>query len=61
MKKIILLAILSSLSGCVVAPAQPGYYGQPYYVQPAPVVVGPAFYVGGGCCWHGGYRGGWRR
>lgn len=47
------------LSGCVVAPAYPGYYGggQGYYA-PAPVVVSPSVGFYGG--WGGGGRY-WRR
>lgn len=42
--KTIVLALLAAVAtaGCVVAPAQPGYYGPPRaYVNPPVVVVGP--------------------
>lgn len=53
------------LGGCIVAPPayQQGYdpYGQPVYVQSAPVVVAPpAVSIGiGGFFGGGGYRGGY--
>ena len=35
-----------TLTGCVVAPAQP-YSGGEYYAEPAPVYVAPRYYYGG--------------
>ncbi len=58
-KSFLLIAVIAataSLSGCVVYPARGGYgYGGGGYVEPAPVIVAPAYYGG----W--GYRDHWRR
>jgi len=52
-----------TLTGCVVSPAP--YYGETYYVEPAPVYVGPTYYYGpryrhwrGDGGWHHGGHGG---
>ncbi|MFZ6646761.1 hypothetical protein ACO0LO_13655 [Undibacterium sp. TJN25] len=56
-KSLLIVAVIAataSLSGCVVYPARGGYGyggGPGVYVEPAPVVVAPAYYGG----W--GYRG----
>lgn len=45
MKKILIIALLGILSGCVVAPYRAGVYQpMPVYVEPAPVVVVPFFF-----------------
>jgi len=56
-----LAAAAISLAGCIVQPAGDPYYGESYYVAPAPVYVGPSYYYGprghywrGGGGWHGG-------
>jgi len=56
---------LASLSGCIVAPARPAYYGgEPGYVAPAGVVyVAPEYAAPGpGYRWeyHAHYGWGWR-
>lgn len=70
MKRIFLVPVLAactaSLSGCVVAPAQPVYADYPTqvyapgpaYVAPAPVVVTGGYYGGYGHYYgrHGHYR-----
>jgi hypothetical protein len=42
-----------TLTGCVVAPAQP-YSGGEYYAEPAPVYAAPRYYYGGSrwSYWH---------
>ncbi len=66
------VALSGSLTGCVVAPAQPGYYGYgsdyyapgyayyPAYAEPS-IGIGFGFGGGDGDGWHGhGHgRGGW--
>lgn len=55
------LALAGSLTGCVVAPAQPAYYGYDtgyyapgYYAYPAEPSVGIGIgFGGGGDHWHG--------
>ncbi|HUM09147.1 MAG TPA: hypothetical protein VLT37_09790 [Acidocella sp.] len=47
----------ASLAGCVYYPSgygyAPGYYAEPAYVAPAPVVVGGWWGWGGHGHWHG--------
>ncbi len=53
-RTISVIALIAGLSGCIVAPAGPGYgyaYAPAYYAPPT-VGVGIGF-GGGGCCWHG--------
>lgn len=72
--KCALLAAAASAAGCAVYPSQPyygppagvvqpaygyGYAGPSVYVAPAPVVVAPRPFFGGG--WRYGYGGGPRR
>lgn len=60
MKRLIVLALLSStLGGCIVAPVEPGYYGRPRYVEPAPVVVVPSYRGPRGYDWDGDRGRGW--
>jgi hypothetical protein len=54
------LALSGSLTGCVVAPAQPAYYGYDsgyyapdYYAYPEPSVGIGIGFGGGGGGWHG--------
>jgi len=60
----LLLLAAATLTGCVVAPAQPYsggeyYSGSEYYAEPAPVYVAPRYYYGGSrwTYWH---RNHWR-
>ena len=48
------LGMVVALSGCVAYPAGP-YAEGPYYAAPAPAVVLPPVYVGGGWGWGGGW------
>lgn len=61
----VLMLAAATLSGCVVAPAQP-YYGESYYSEPGPVYVTPRYYYGSRWNlwhrhrwhnrWHGGHH-----
>ena len=74
-----LLAAVAGAGGCAVYPSQPyyppqvavvppvygyGYAGPSMYLAPAPLIVGPRLFLGGGVYYggHGGRRhGGWGR
>jgi hypothetical protein len=61
----VLMLAAATLTGCVLAPAEP-YSGGEYYAEPAPVYVAPPRYYYGGSRWstwhrnrwHGGWSGG---
>jgi len=56
-----ILGMVIALGGCVAYPAGPypagPYAGGPYYAAPAPEIILPPVYVGGG--WGHGYGGGY--
>jgi hypothetical protein len=55
--KLLLVAALALLSGCVLVPVGPPVFAEPAVVVPAPVVVAPGYRAYRG--YYGGYRGGY--